>query len=368
MFDRRLISNFNWGLLLLTIVLSLIGLMNLYSATSSYEQSPESSYFQAQLLWSSIGFGLIPIVISIHYRHFKGLSIFFYIVCMALLLMVLAMGKQVSGHQSWLQLGPVHLQPTELAKIAFILILAQHFSQSDSRQRAGIRELVPSMLLFIVPMGLVVLQGDLGSSLFFVLIYMSLALLRGVQIKIWLGLASFAVVAVVVVYLFLLSPYQKGRINNFLNPEEDRKGSGYHLIQSKIAVGSGWWGGKGYMKGQIHKLKFVPERHTDFIFPVLAEEWGFFGGMTVLSLFGLFLFLAIQVAYRTIDRFGYYLSMGIAALFFWHFVINLGGVLGLMPLTGVPLPFLSYGGSSLITSYLAIGLLLNVHMRRFMFT
>lgn len=368
MFDRRYIMQFNWALLLASLILAALGLVNLYSATSSFEVGPQASYFRAQIVWTLWGLVCVLVVISMHYRYIEAMSYTLYALTIILLVAVLFIGKEVSGHQSWLYLGPVRIQPTEIAKLGLILALAKHLSQWTPRVKAGLQSLVPSFIFFLLPTILVVIQGDLGSSLFFGLIYGSLVLIHGVRWQVIVPVICLLLTIACSAYFFVLSPYQKNRIQTFLNPEADQKGAGYHLIQSKIAVGSGWLTGKGYLKGQSHKLKFVPERHTDFVFPVLAEEWGFLGSFMVLLSFMIFLLLSLQVAYKASSRYNYYLAVGVTALFFWHVVINLGGVLGLMPLTGVPLPFFSYGGSALMTGWIGIGLLLNIHMRRFIFT
>lgn len=344
-----------------------MGLANLFSATSSFDAHSQTTFFHAQMVWSGIGLVFLSIVISIHYRHFRALSYVIYGFSLFLLLAVLLFGKKVAGHQSWLMIGPLTLQPTEFAKLGLIFALSHYFSDRKNLQGEGFLDLIPSLGLYLLPTILVTLQGDLGSSLFFGLIYISMALVHGVRWQVIATLGSTAAILCVVAFFFFLSPYQKGRIQTFLNPELDRRGEGYHLIQSKIAVGSGEFFGKGYLKGQTHKLRFVPERHTDFIFPVLAEEWGFLGGGIVVLVFLLFLLLGLQVAGKTSERFSFFLCVGICSLFFWHLVINLGGVLGLMPLTGVPLPFFSYGGSALLTQWIGVGLLLNISMRRFMF-
>lgn len=368
MFDRRLITTFNWPFMLVALALSIMGIFNLYSATSTFDGVIHTNYFKHQIIWTLIGLGLLLVVIMIHYRHFASMAYIIYGGGILLLVMVLVVGRKVSGHQSWLQLGPISLQPTEIAKIAFIFGLSKFLASENSHVKASFTDLIPSFVFFLIPAILVVLQGDLGSSLFFGLIYGSLILVRGVRWKVLAVLLALFVVVSVVSYQYILSPYQKNRIVTFLHPELERRGAGYHLIQSKIAVGSGGWTGKGYLKGQTHKLKFIPERHTDFIFPVIAEEWGFVGSLVVLFSFLTFLVLGLQVAGRCTDRFTFYLCTGIVALFFWHMVINLGGVLGLMPLTGVPLPFFSYGGSALLTIWIGIALILNISMRRFVFS
>lgn len=368
MFDRRLLTNFNWGLLAVILALSAIGITNLYSATSSFDSTVQMNFFQDHMLRTGIGLFFVLVITSVHYRHFQALSYGIYAFSMLLLVLVLVFGSKIYGHQSWLSLGPVRIQPSEFAKLGFIIGMARHMTTWIPGKNATLKDLIPSFILFLIPTLLVLLQGDLGSSLFFGLIYGTLILIHGVQKRILFSLLGGLAIVSVLAYFFFLSPYQKNRIATFMNPELDHKGSGYHLIQSKIAVGSGGFTGKGFLKGQTHKLKFIPERHTDFIFPVFAEEWGFLGALVVLGLFFIFFLMGLEIATRTPDRYGFYLVVGVCALFFWHLVINLGGVLGLMPLTGVPLPLFSYGGSALLTNWLGIALLLNISMRRFMFT
>ncbi|MDO8519280.1 MAG: rod shape-determining protein RodA [Deltaproteobacteria bacterium] len=369
MFDRRLATNFNWPLLLTAVGLAAMGLVNLYSATSSFDASSQVNFFRAQLLWTGIGFAGLLILVSIHYRHFEPMGYVLYGLSVFLLILVLTpLGKQVAGHQSWLVLGGLTLQPSELAKLGLIFGLSRNLFRMDLRRNAELTDLIPSLFIFMIPAALVVAQGDLGSSFFFALIYLSMILIHGVRFKLIAVMGMLGAALLLAGYLFFLTPYQKARVATFLHPEMDPKGAGYHLVQSKIAVGSGGLTGKGYLKGETHKLKFIPERHTDFIFPVLAEEWGFLGGSLVLGGFLIFLLSGLWVASKAADRFAFFLAAGVCSLFFWHLVINLGGVLGLMPLTGVPLPFFSYGGSALLTNWLGLALLLNVSMRRFMFT
>lgn len=368
MFDRRLITHFNWPLLLVTLLLTGAGLVNLYSATSSFDTGIHSTYIKAQAIWIAIGFMVMLLVSSFHYRFYFQLSYLAYFFSILLLILVLIIGKTISQHQSWIVLGPLRFQPTELAKLGFIMAMARYMTNWDAHFKIGMKEMFPSLFIFFIPTALIIIQGDLGSSLFIGLIYITLLLIHGVKTRLIIGLTVLGVVTILLAYLFILSPYQKDRVQNFLNPERDPKGSGYQLIQAKIAIGSGGLTGKGYLKGQTHKLQFVPERHTDFIFPVLAEEWGFLGSFAVLVTFLIFLFLIVQVAIQTTERYLFFLCLGVATLFFWHLVINLGGVLGLMPLTGVPLPFFSYGGSALLTQWIGLGLVFGISYRRFVFT
>lgn len=368
MFDRRLITHFNWPLLGVALALATAGLFNLNSATSSFDTQSQTSLVHAQLVWNGIGLAVLVIVVSLHYRHLQSLSYFFYFASLLFLLLVLWIGKVVAGHQSWITLGPLTIQPTEFAKLGLIFVLSKYFVNRYGSVERSLTQMIPPLLLMALPTSLVILQGDLGSSLFFGLLYGTFVLVRGLAGRLVVLLSGVLVVVAVVVTLFFLSPYQKARLSTFLHPESDPKGAGYHVLQSKIAVGSGEILGKGYLKGQTHKLKFVPERHTDFVFPVLAEEWGFVGASSALIGYFVLLILGLNIAWRAPDRFSFYLCSGVCALFFWHLVVNVGGVLGLLPMTGVPLPFFSYGGSSLLVSWIGVAILLNVSMRRFIFS
>jgi rod shape determining protein RodA len=284
-----------------------------------------------------------------------------------LLSLVFVFGRSVAGQQNWIVLGGFSFQPSEFAKLALILALARYYSTQSLERTYSLKELIRPLGLLLPPLILVLLQKDLGGSIFFILLFVTITFFMKIHFRIFIFAAIFALIAGVGSYHFVLKGYQKDRVKTFLNPESDPRGKGYHLVQSKIAVGSGGWWGRGYLRGNINKLKYLPERHTDFIFPVLAEEWGFAGATFASLIMAIFLLLGLESASGTKDTFGALLALGVVGLFFWHVVINLGGVLGLMPLTGVPLPLLSYGGSSILTMMMGVGLLLNVRMRRFVF-
>lgn len=354
------LKNFYYPLFIFALLLAIIGLFNLYSATLTFEKEAASTYFTAQLLYTVLGIVAMFVVSLLSVKSLYSLAPFIYLFALGLLVLVLIVGAERHGSLSWLDLGFVRLQPSEFGKLGLIFILSRHFAAIKRDVALGFRDLVIPTFYFLIPTLLVVSQNDLGSSLFYGFIFGSMILIQGIRLRIII----FALVLIGVVgvgtYQYGLKPYQKNRIVSFMNPELDPKGAGYHLVQSKIAVGSGGITGKGYKKGQSHKLKFLPERHTDFIFPVLLEEWGFVGGTLTLMLYFLFLLSGVNVATRSENRFGFFMSLGLVAFFFWHLVINLGGVLGLIPLTGVTLPFFSYGGSSLVANWMAIGFLLSV--------
>ncbi len=346
-----------------------MGIVNLYSATLSGNGESLSPLFRSQLLWMGLGVVAMLLMTLFDYHVlFRG-SYFIYVVSLFLLLLVFipGVGKSVAGQRNWIALFGFSFQPSEIAKLGFLLALARYYSTLPEGRVLSLSKIFPALLLLIFPLSFVLLQKDLGGALFFILIFVTLSFFVKLPWK-FLAVAGLLVVVVGGVgYRFFLKGYQKDRIRIFLNPEIDPRGKGYHLIQSKIAVGSGSFLGKGYLKGNMNKLKYLPERHTDFIFPVLAEEWGFLGSAVALFVMLAFLLLGLESAFQLKDSFGSLLALGVVGLFFWHMVINLGGVLGLIPLTGVPLPLFSYGGSSVLTLMIGVGILMNVRMRRFVF-
>lgn len=364
---KHLFENFNWSLWWTTLALSVVGLVNLYSAVSLWGEESRIQLFWNQFLWFFIGFLLLFLFMIVDYQIWEKFGGAFYAFVLLMLLLVLLVGRTVSGHKSWLGLGSVSFQPSELAKIAIIFVVARYFSDNPNPWGHHLFGLLKPMFFVAIPFGLVLLQKDLGTTLFYPLLFLTMALVAKVERRTIFLVLFCVLTGGVLTYQYGLKPYQKERIHIFLNPESDPKNSGYHLLQSKIAVGSGRFFGKGYMKGQMNKLRYLPDKHTDFIFPVLAEEWGFLGSSLCLGLYAFLLWSGMNIARRAREPFGAYLAVGVCSLFFWHLLINLGGVLGMIPLTGVPLPFLSYGGSSTVTFFISVGLLMNIHMRRFMF-
>ncbi|RNC69898.1 MAG: rod shape-determining protein RodA [Desulfuromonadales bacterium] len=366
MIDRRLITNFDWTLLVLVLVIGAVGVMNIYSASASYT-IVGTPYYVKQLYWIGVGLVLMVLVCSIDYHLFEDVAFWFYGLLCLLLLVVLAVGKTSMGATRWLHLGFFSIQPSEPMKIVAIMALARLMANYPGIGGLSLRGLAAPLLLVGGPALLIMKQPDLGTAILVLLIACSLLAYVGVRIS---ALVTCVIAAVPTVYLawhFHLRDYQKNRILNFLDPERDPLGSGYHIIQSKIAVGSGGIVGKGFMQGTQTQLRFLPEQHTDFAFSVFAEEWGFVGCMVVLLLYLFLVLWGLHIASRCNDRFGSLLAVGVTAMLFWHAVINIGMVIGLFPVVGVPLPLFSYGGTSMITSMVGVGILLNISMRRFMF-
>ena len=364
MIDRRLIKHFDWVLLTLVLILGAFGLITIYSAVMAGALQ-QKTIFWKQVTWCGIGWVVVMIVFSFNYRIIDRLAYWIYGICNALLISVLIFGRTIAGSQRWLILGPVSLQPSELAKIAIIIALAHWYSKSTNSRGLSLSELVVPAVLLLIPFMLIAIQPDLGTAMVIALIAASITLYKKIEKKTLIIIIVCATVAIPMVWS-ALKPYQKLRILTFLNPERDSLGAGYHIIQSKIAIGSGMTTGKGYLKGTQNSLSFLPEQHTDFIFSVLAEEWGL-AGASLLLVFLLFLMIwGLNIAHSCRNPFGIILAVGVTTMIFWQVVINIGMVMGLMPVVGVPLPFISYGGSSMLTNMIGIGLLMNISMRRFM--
>jgi rod shape determining protein RodA len=364
-FDRRLLLNFDWTLLVTVLIVAAMGLANLYSATYS-QGGGASSYFIKQLYFYLLGFGLILLIISVDYRVLINLNYPIYILTVVLLCIALFFGDSVAHTQRWINLGFFRLQPSEPAKLALIINLASYYYRKDTGKGFTLKELIPPILLTGLPFLLILKQPDLGTALMLGAIFVSITLFVKLKLRTIIVMVSTILCLIPFGWFYVLKDYQKRRITTLFNPELDPQGSGYHIIQSKIAVGSGLMFGKGYLQGtQVH-LKFLPERHTDFAFSVWAEEWGFVGSIFFLACYCFLILQALKIADSSRDKFGVLLCLGIASLLFWQAFVNLGMLLGILPVVGMPLPFFSYGGSSLLTTLLSLGILFNVGMRRYM--
>lgn len=369
MIDRRLVQHFDWILLTITVGLQVVGLVTLYSAatTSATLSGLSGLAYVKQTYWLGFGFGLAVVMFLFSYRSLYRWAFPIYLVSTSLLVAVGLFGKTVSGSQRWLSFGGFSFQPSELAKISIVIFLARYFSDSVSDSGLRLQELWRPLLFTLVLAGLIIEQPDLGTGLMVMLIAASMTLFVKVERRALLQLGSVSGLACVCGWFFL-KDYQRQRIFTFLNPEGDPLGAGYHVIQSKIAVGSGMLAGKGFLRGTQNALSFLPEQHTDFIFSVFAEEWGFVGVVVVLVLYFLLIAWGLNIATRSKDPFGTILAVGVTSMIFWQVVINIGMTVGLLPVVGVTLPLISYGGSSLLITMTGIGILLNISMRRFMFT
>jgi rod shape determining protein RodA len=366
MIDRRLVQYFDWGMLTLTAIVGALGLVALYSAVNAGTATAQAGLFAKQLIWYGAGTVAMVVAFLFDYKNYEKWAYLFYGFCVILLVAVLLFGKYVGGSRRWLVLGPASIQPSEIAKLGVIVVLAKYYARVCTTKGVRARELLTPVVLIAIPFMLVVRQPDLGTAMVIALIAGAMTLYAKIERRTFICITLAGALTVPMVWLFLKG-YQKQRILTFLNPDRDPLGAGYHIIQSKIAIGSGMITGKGFLKGTQNALDFLPEQHTDFIFSVLAEEWGLIGAMTVLVVFLLITIWGLQIAKSSRDPFGTILAVGVTAMIALQVFINIGMVMGLMPVVGVTLPFISYGGSSIITMMAGIGLLLNVSMRRFMF-
>jgi rod shape determining protein RodA len=362
--ERRAFAAFPWHLVLLTAAISAIGVWNLASAS----RSAHAPVWISQATFMGAGAVIFLLVVLVDYRHFQRVAWAAYAAVVALLVAVLVVGRVVMGARRWISFGPLNFQPSELAKIAVMLALAAWFARDldrdPRRSPYGLRGLVVPSILTLLPAALILREPDLGTALVVVAIGATVILVAGVRWK--AATLVLAVTAAASLALWPhLKPYQKKRIETFLNPEGDVLGAGYHATQSMIAVGSGQGFGKGWGQGTQTLLSFLPEQHTDFIFSVWAEEHGFVGVMLLLALYFGLVASGITIAMNARDRFGRFLAAGATAMVFWQAFVNMGMVTGVLPVVGVTLPLMSYGGSSVMVVYLAMALLANVGTRRF---
>jgi rod shape determining protein RodA len=358
--ERRNIHSLDWLLTFAILFVCAVGVGMVYSATLGGPLAPLAT---KQLIYLGVGLAAAAVALSIDYHTLASISYLLYAGSLVLLAYLLFFGRAIANTRGWLELGPVNFQPAEMTKITTLLALASYLSRNRSTG------LSPSNMLAILgivgaPFVLIARQPDLGTALTFLPLVGVAAFLGGMRIRTILALVMIPILALPLLWNHYLKDYQKVRILTFMDPARDPKGAGYQVLQSRIAVGSGGLTGKGFLEGTQGQLKFLPAQHTDFIFAQLAEERGFLGTMVVLSLYFVIIYRCIAIARASRDILGVYLAMGMVGLFACQVLINIGVVLGLMPTTGVPLPLMSYGGSSLITTLVGMGLVLNVWMRR----
>ena len=347
-------------MLIAAVLISIIGLTTIHSASSELP----GDYFPKQLVRLLLGLAACALVFCVDYQALGKLAVPLYLGTLALLGLVLFVGRVGGGARSWLGVGTAQLQPSDYARLATVLVLARYLATRNCRYLRA-HQIAIALALVLAPMGLVALEPDLGGAAMFVPILAGMLIVAGVR---WKVLAAGAVIAVVVgagLWNFVMLDYQRQRVKTFLSPESEPLGAGYQLRQSKIAVGSGQVTGRGYLQGTQSQLRFLPARHTDFIFAVLAEEWGFLGVALVLGLYGVFVFNGVKVALRARDRMAILLVVGLLSWLGFHVVYNTAMVVGLVPITGIPLPFLSFGGSFTLATFIATGLILGVDFRRY---
>jgi rod shape determining protein RodA len=350
------------GLVAATLAVSGLGTLMVYSATKS---TAGTSFLVKQAAFVAGGFVLLVLATVIDYRRVRDVAPVLYGLCLLLLLGVLSpLGVSVNGSQSWFAIGAVQLQPAELTKLAVIMLLAAVLERA--RGQAPIGTVGTVLLLGAVPLGLILLQPDVGSAMVFVAIVAALLLVGGASPRVLITLALVGVVAVIALFQFdLIEDYQKDRLTNFAAPGGDLTESGYSVDQSKTAIGAGGLTGAGLFQGAQTQLRFVPYQQSDFIFTALGEELGFIGCATLLLLYAIIAWRIWHAAQVAKDLLGTLICIGVLAVLLFQIFENMGMTMGIMPVTGIPLPFMSYGGSAMLTMFTAIGLVLNVHTRRF---
>lgn len=358
-------ARLDWPLLLIALLLCGIGLLNIYSGTRIYN-TPGLPLFAKQLIWIGMGIFVFFLFYLTGDGFVEEVAWYYFYLILFFLALVLVVGSARGGAQRWIAIGGFNFQPSEFAKISLVLMFAKFFADRYNYNGIGFLDTLPAMAIALVPFGLVAMQPDLGTAGIFLFILAGMMIVAAVRIRV---LASFACLAGIAVpsLWFVMRDYQKQRVLTFLDPERDPLGAGYHVIQSQIAVGSGGFLGKGYLRGTQGSLRFLPEQHTDFAFAVFAEEWGFAGAVALLALFGMLVYRGFQLAARSQDRFASFVCGGMTIYFLAHIAINLAMVCGLFPVVGIPLPFVSYGGSSMLTNMMALGIVANVARKRYTF-
>ncbi|OYX26107.1 MAG: rod shape-determining protein RodA [Rhodobacterales bacterium 32-66-7] len=362
----RKVLHLNWPLVVLIAAVCSVGILMLYSiAGGDFDVWAKR---QAQVF--GVGMALMFVVAMVPIWFWKNLSGVAYLVAFILLIFVEIMGETNMGAQRWIDLGFMQFQPSEMMKFTLVMVLATYYDWLDSKQTSHPLYVLIAVLLIVLPTVLVLMQPNLGTSLMLLLGGATVMFAAGVSLWYFAGVAALGVAAIAGVFLtrgtpwqFLLD-YQYRRIDTFLDPTSDPLGAGYNIIQAQIALGSGGWSGKGFMQGTQSRLNFLPEKHTDFIFTTLAEEFGFVGAFTLLMLYALIIGFGIVAALQNRDRFSSLLIVGVVANFFFYIAVNLSMVMGMAPVVGVPLPLLSYGGSALLVILVGFGLVQSAHVHR----
>ena len=360
---KRFLRNAEWGILICSLFLLLIGLIALFSATGESEYSE----FKKQILWFLISIPIIIIVMLIDYDIIAKFSPFFYGVFIILLVGVL-FTEPVNGARSWYEISEtLKFQPSELAKIFVIMFIAWALTKIQKNNKNEINKIHKLILILAIiglPLILIIMQPDYGTAAAFIVAICFMLFVAGIDRKYIIAALLILVITLPLMYLFVLPEHAKTRIQVFLNPEMDPRGAGYNVIQSKLAIGAGKFLGMGLLKGNQTQLGYLYPKTTDFIFSVIGEELGFLSAAAVIILYIVMITKAIYVAKTAKDDIGSYIAIGIAGIFFFHMIENIGMTMGLLPITGVPLPFVSYGGSSMITNFMCIAMLLNISGRR----
>jgi rod shape determining protein RodA len=354
-------------LLLGIVAISTLGVVNLYSATGVYidtKQAGLADIYVSQIYWIVVGTLLGILAAAIDYRHFERMATVFYLGGLISLGLVFVLGADIRGSSRWIRLGSFTFQPSEFMKILLVLAVAKFMHNDPKTEPRTLIDLAPPIALTMIPVIAVMAQPDFGTSMIYVLTAFSILAMNPMrrQSAAWLG--GLLLATGLLLWKYALLPSQKARITSFLDPEKDKTGAGWHAFQSQTAIGNGELMGEGFMQGTQNQFGFLPDQHSDFPFSVFAEDWGFVGSVVLLTLYGFVCVWAVHVASQAKDRFGAAVAIGVGAMVFWHTVFNIGMAVGLLPVVGITLPLFSYGGSSVVTTLIGFGLLMNVSMRR----
>lgn len=359
MLKFRFLKNFDWILLIATVLVLAIGIAVLYSTTLN--MTGGSGEAIKQLIYALIGLLLFFLAASFDYRLLKGYTAPLYLFVIFMLVILFFVGKNISGATRWIDFGFFQLQPSEIAKIFMIIVMAKYFAVHHEVMNK-FKHIARSFIFMLIPLILVAAQPDLGTSIVFIIIWLSMVLVSNIKKLYVAAIGVLGIGAMPLIWIFL-ADYQKQRILTFLNPAGDPQGAGWNVTQALIAIGSGRFLGRGLGHGPQSQLNFIPEKHTDFIFAAMAEELGFLGVMVFLSLFLVIIIRGIRAAFSAKDLFGTYLATGIVAMIFFHVFVNVGMNIGIMPVTGIPLPLTSYGGTSVLVTLASIGILESIIIR-----
>lgn len=342
----------------------MVGVLNLYSATHTQSHEGLDMLWKSQIIWFLLGISVAIAISFLNPKTFERFSYVAYIGTLFLIFLVLLMGKVGMGAQRWLVLGPIRMQPSEFMKMGLVLALARYFTKVYPERQLGFRELIIPGIITMVPAVLVIIQPDLGTGMLLLFIFSMMIFYKRLKWKTIVSLGLISLVSGVLMYNFGLKEYQRKRIHTFIDPYEDARGSGYNAIQSEIAIGSGRLFGKGFKNSSQASLNYLPENHTDFVFAIFNEEHGFFGSVFLVILYLVFFMRLVWLASSVQRFYDSVLVVGVMAIFFWHTFINMAMVSGLLPIVGIPLPLMSYGGSSMLTFGVGVGIATSVSNSR----
>jgi len=360
MFNLRGLKNFDWAIIIITLLLFTIGIAIIYSTT--YGMSGGSKEAVQQGIFGAVGLAIFFLVAFFDYRTYRGVSSILYLITIIMLAVVFFTGITTMGATRWVNIGGFQFQPSEFAKLFMIVAMAKYFSQY-AEDMHKIKRIIITGIYFAIPTVLVVIQPDLGTALVFIIIWGAMLLVSRIRPKHFLILFAVGLLALPVSWT-LMHDYQRERLLTFMEPTKDPSGSGYNVSQALIAIGSGQFLGRGLGHGPQSQLNFIPEKHTDFIFAALAEEMGFLGATLVIMLFAGMILRGIIIAAQSRDYFGMYLATGITAMLAFHIFLNIGMNIGIAPVAGIPLPLISVGGSSVVVTFVLLGILESIHIHR----